>query len=228
MSSAWAHPATTPDEQGGHIHRRLDLLLAGTACVALSPVIGLIALAVRLDSRGAATYRGVRVGYRGRAFRMLKFRKMHDSAAGSPLTAADDTRFTRMGRILSRAKLDELPQLVNVLSGEMAIVGPRPEHPQFVRARLAEFAPALAVPPGITGLSQVAFRDEFVHLVAGAEEESYLESILPIKLRLDRWYAEHRSTALDMRIIWWTAAALLTRRTPRAAERIISRALEAD
>lgn len=225
MESPWSQATDTHERRGGHIHRSLDVVLAGTACVLLSPLIAVIALAVRLDSPGPATYAGVRVGYRGRTFRMLKFRKMHDGATGPALTAARDDRFTRVGRMLSRTKMDELPQLVNVLAGDMALVGPRPEHPDFVRAREGEFRPVLAVAPGITGLSQVAFRDEFAHLTVGDEEATYLESILPVKLRLDTWYAGNRSVVLDMRIAWWTLRALATRRTPPGAARVIARAL---
>jgi lipopolysaccharide/colanic/teichoic acid biosynthesis glycosyltransferase len=223
--STWPQGGRTRGTADGHMHRAVDVLLAGAASVALSPVIGLLALAVRADSRGPATYAGVRVGHHGRPFRMLKFRKMHHAAAGSPLTSADDARYTRIGRLLSRLKLDELPQLVNVLTGDMALVGPRPEHPDFVRARPHEFAQVLSVPPGITGLSQVVFRDEFAHLVPGDEEASYLEQVLPIKLRIDGWYAGHRSTALDLRILWWTAVALTSRRTPAGAQRLMETAL---
>ena len=142
---------------------------------------------------------------------MLKFRKMHDGARGPALTAANDERFTRMGRFLARTKLDEIPQLWNVLRGEMSLVGPRPEDPSFVRLQPGDFEPILRVKPGITGLSQLAFARESQILDAAEPTEHYLSRVLPQKLRIDRIYVERRSLSLDARILAWTAAALLLR-----------------
>jgi len=169
------------------------------------------AAAIRLDSRGPAFFRCARVGLRGREFEMLKFRKMHDGAQGPALTAANDDRFTRMGRFLARTKLDEVPQLWNVLRGEMSLVGPRPEDPSFVRLQPEDFEPILQVKPGITGLSQLAFARESQILDAADPSKHYLERLLPQKLRIDRIYVERRSFLLDARILGWTAVAVFLR-----------------
>src|SRR5947209_12082227 len=112
--------------------RLSDVVFSGLLLLVLLPALLLIALAIKLDSRGPVFYRVRRVGYRGRTFAMLKFRKLHHGAAGGPLTAAGDPRLTRVGRILTRTRLDELPQLWDVLRGRMSLVGPRPEDPGFV------------------------------------------------------------------------------------------------
>src|SRR5205823_1367512 len=118
------------------------------------------ALAIRLESRGSVLYRCRRVGQGGHEFSMLKFRKMQRDAAGGPLTAADDERFTRIGKLLAKTKLDEVPQLWNVLRGTMSLVGPRPEDPSFVSMLVSEYEQILRIKPGITGLSQLAFARE--------------------------------------------------------------------
>jgi lipopolysaccharide/colanic/teichoic acid biosynthesis glycosyltransferase len=167
------------------------------------PAFVAIALLIRLDSPGPSFFRCERVGYRGRPLRMLKFRKMSRDAAGAPLTAADDERFTRIGRWLARYKLDELPQLWHVLQGAMSLVGPRPESPEFTR-RYADsyYGEILTIKPGMVGLSQLAF----------ADESRLLEEILPQKIGLDRLYAARMSIGLDLRILYWTFVALVLRR----------------
>ena len=112
--------------------RLLDFVLATTILAVTLPTIVLVAIAIKLDSPGPVFYRARRVGYRGASLAMLKFRKMHADATGPALTADDDDRFTRVGRFLALTKLDELPQLWNVVRGEMSIIGPRPEDPSFV------------------------------------------------------------------------------------------------
>ena len=119
-----------------------------------------IALAIKLDSRGPVFYRVRRVGFRGNPLHMLKFRKMHDDAAGGPLTAGGDPRLTRVGAVLTRCRLDELPQLWDVFRGRMSVVGPRPEDPRFVDLHGDAYEHILSVRPGITGLSQLAFAEE--------------------------------------------------------------------
>jgi lipopolysaccharide/colanic/teichoic acid biosynthesis glycosyltransferase len=169
-------------------------------------------IAVKLDSRGPVFYRCRRAGLRGREFAMLKLRKMYDGARGPVLTAANDQRVTRVGRFLVRTKLDEIPQLWNVLKGEMSIVGPRPEDPSFVQRRRQEFEPVLVVRPGITGLSQLAFAREADILDPDNREADYETRILPQKLHIDRLYAERRSFAKDVEILYWTAATVLFRK----------------
>ena len=124
--------------------RLTDIIGAGLLLLVLSPLIVACVLAIKLETRGPVFYRARRVGRHGRELKMLKFRKMHVDAAGPALTAPDDDRFTRVGRILSATKLDELPQLLNVLKGEMSLVGPRPEDPSFVGFHQADYEQILS------------------------------------------------------------------------------------
>src|SRR3712207_3739205 len=142
------------------LKRSLDFTVAALLLTAALPVIALVAIIIKLDSRGPVFYRASRIGHRGLPLRMLKFRKMHHHATGPALTMADDHRFTRVGEWLARTKLDELPQLWNVVKGDMSLIGPRPEDPSFVAMHLEEFAELLRVRPGVTGLSQLAFAEE--------------------------------------------------------------------
>jgi lipopolysaccharide/colanic/teichoic acid biosynthesis glycosyltransferase len=186
------------------VKRGVDILGALLLLVLIAPVIVGIALWIKLNSHGPAFYRARRVGYRGREFRMLKFRKMRDGASGSPLTADNDERFTNVGRLLARSKLDEVPQLWNVLIGQMSLVGPRPEDSQFVALASDEYDEILRVKPGVTGLSQLAFRSETEIPVDGDRVEYYVSQLFPQKARMDMIYAAHRSTFMDLRIMWWT------------------------
>jgi lipopolysaccharide/colanic/teichoic acid biosynthesis glycosyltransferase len=178
-----------------------------------------VAIAIKLESRGPVFYRCRRVGSDCREFAMLKFRKMHDDATGPGLTVVNDPRFTRVGRFLAVSKLDELPQLWNVLKGEMSIVGPRPESPEFVALRPAVFATVLGqVRPGITGPSQLAFAREGELLARDDSHEYYVNHLLPAKLAIDTHYAEAHTMRLDLRLLWWTAAAVVLR-SPLAVNR---------
>jgi lipopolysaccharide/colanic/teichoic acid biosynthesis glycosyltransferase len=192
--------------------RLVDVTLALALAVVSLPVALLVAVAIKLDSPGPVFFRCRRVGRSGRPFGMLKFRKMHDGARGPGLTATEDSRFTRVGRVLARSKLDELPQLWNVLRGQMSLVGPRPEDPSFVATRPDDFAPILSVRPGITGLSQLAFANESAILDPDDRVRDYLDRILPQKMGLDCLYACRRTLAMDLRILFWTAVAVGLRR----------------
>ena len=192
--------------------RLLDLAIAILVGIASLPLIAVVAVAIKLDSPGPVFFRCRRVGHRGAPFGMLKFRKMIDGAGGPGLTAVGDDRLTRVGRVLARSKLDELPQLWNVLRGQMSLVGPRPEDPRFVETRPAAFAPVLAVKPGMTGLSQLAFANESAILDPDDRIGDYLRRILPQKMALDTLYARRRTVGQDVRILWWTAIAVLARR----------------
>jgi lipopolysaccharide/colanic/teichoic acid biosynthesis glycosyltransferase len=139
---------------------------------------------------------------------MLKFRKMVSGATGIALTAADDPRFTRVGAFLSRSKVDELPQVWNVLCGQMSLVGPRPEVPEFVQRRNAEYSDILTARPGVTGLSQLAFARESAILDPTDRVGHYERAILPQKLALDRMYVARHSLRGDLRILWWTFLAV--------------------
>lgn len=187
------------------------MVLAAAAVVIALPVFVMVAIAIVVESRGPVFYRAHRVGQHGREFRMLKFRKMHSDAAGPRLTQGDDERFTRVGRFLARSKLDELPQLVNVLSGKMALVGPRPEDPTYVALYPQAFEQILTVPPGITGLAQLDHIDESDELTGDDFEHHYCSVILPRKLETDCLYVENRSAMLDLRILAQTVGASLRR-----------------
>jgi len=193
-------------------NRLLDIAIATVALVVLSPLIALVAFAVKLESRGPVFFRCNRVGRGGRPLAMLKFRKMRNGASGSPLTAARDDRFTRIGRLIAETKFDEIPQLWNVLRGGMSLVGPRPEDPTFVGLHPEQYAEILRVRPGITGLSQLAFANEAEILAVDDRVNDYVGRILPQKMALDRLYVEGRSLSMDLRILAWTLAAIVLRR----------------
>jgi lipopolysaccharide/colanic/teichoic acid biosynthesis glycosyltransferase len=192
--------------------RLLDFVIATVLLALFLPLVAILSAAIKLDSRGPVFFRCRRVGYRGRELSMLKFRKMHVSASGAPLTLSDDARFTRIGRWLAKTKLDELPQIWNVIKGEMALVGPRPEAHEFVALREADYRLILSVRPGMTGLCQLAFTKESEILDPGDRIGFYVARLLPQKVALDQLYAEHRSLLMDLRILIWTAVAVLSRR----------------
>jgi len=206
--------------------RLLDVAISGALLLVLLPVIIVVAAAVKLTSRGPVFFRCARVGLLGGELRMLKFRKMRDGAAGPALTSKDDARFTRVGRLLGVSKLDEVPQLWNVLKGEMSLVGPRPEDAGFVAARADEYRHILTVKPGITGLCQLAFAKENEILETEGTVEAYVGRLLPKKMQLDLLYVDRRSMRLDLRILTWTAVAVLFRRdvaVDRASARLSRR-----
>lgn len=188
--------------------RLLDIAVALIALVAVAPFLLLLAILIRADSSGPALYRSRRVGRGGAEFDMFKFRKMHHRAGGPPLTSSSDPRFTRWGAFLARTKLDELPQLLNVLRGQMSLVGPRPEDREFVSLYPEEFAEILAVRPGLSGLSQLAFAQERRSLDVADPTHLYTTCVLPEKLRIDRLYVEHASLRLNLRIMAWTLPAI--------------------
>lgn len=195
--------------------RLLDILISLLGLAICSPPLLAIAVWIKLDSPGPVFYQGTRVGKGGRPFKMLKFRSMVVNAdrIGGPSTAGDDPRLTRAGRFLRRYKLDELPQLINVLRGDMSLVGPRPEVPQYVAMYSPEEQAILSVRPGITDWASLWNSDEGSWL-AGAQdpERVYLEVIRPTKLRLQLKYVRERSFAVDLRILWATLITLVSRR----------------
>jgi len=196
----------------GALIRAADIFVSALLLVLLSPLVLIAAIVIRLDSPGPAFFRVNRVGFRDKPLRMLKFRKMHDGASGSNLTMDDDHRFTRVGANLSKLKIDEIPQLWNVLRGEMSLVGPRPEDRLFVEMHRDVYRTILSVRPGITGLSQIAFAEESRILDDDNPVDHYVERILPQKVLLDEMYAENRSLWLNFRILFWTTAAVIMRR----------------
>ncbi len=184
------------------LKRAIDVLGSAFVLLTLAPFMGALALWVKRDSPGPAIYSQERVGRSGRVFKIYKFRSMVvDAEAQGPrwCSGRDDPRTTRVGAFLRRTHLDELPQLWNVLKGEMSLVGPRPERPCFVQelqVSVPGYDERHLVRPGLTGLAQVHYR--------------YDASITDVKrkLRFDRLYVERMCLALDVRILWWTAAFL--------------------
>jgi lipopolysaccharide/colanic/teichoic acid biosynthesis glycosyltransferase len=190
--------------------RLFDLLLAAVALLLLSPLLLLVALLVRLDSPGPVLFRQQRVGRHGVPFRIHKFRTMVHGAAGLSLTVGADPRITRAGAFLRRTRLDELPQLIDVLQGTMSLVGPRPELPRYVAQYPAELRErVLALRPGITDPSSLAFIDEAELLARAADpEREYVQVILPAKLKRAAEYAERASLASDLGVLWATLRRL--------------------
>jgi lipopolysaccharide/colanic/teichoic acid biosynthesis glycosyltransferase len=204
------------------VKRAIDVTVAALALLVLAPLLLLIALLIVVDSRGPVFYRAERAGFRGRSLRMLKFRKMRTDARGGALTVAGDARLTRLGGWLVRTKLDELPQLWHVLRGEMSLVGPRPESPEYVQRHAAAYDVILHVRPGLTGLTQLAFAREGAILDPGDPQTHYLRRLLPQKVALDRMYATHPSTRRDLSILAATFVTLVLRR-PIAVDRATGR-----
>jgi lipopolysaccharide/colanic/teichoic acid biosynthesis glycosyltransferase len=193
--------------------RGMDIFTAFVSLVLLSPLFVLVALLIKRDSPGPVFYHGRRVGRNGREFAILKFRTMKEcpeSYQGPRVTAQDDPRVTRFGRRLRKTKINELPQLWNVLKGEMSLVGPRPEDPEIVAAWTEQARrEVLSIRPGITSPASVVYRDEELLLSNGNLMQTYLQSVLPSKLRLDQLYVRHRSFWLDLDILFWTFLVLL-------------------
>ncbi len=196
--------------------RLFDLCCAAAGLVLLVPVLAAVALWVVWDSPGPAFFRQQRVGRAGRLFHIVKFRTMHPRAetAGPPLTVGADGRITRAGHWLRRTKIDELPQLFNVLLGQMSLVGPRPEVPRYVARYPDDLRTlVLSVRPGITDRASIEFRDESTLLGQSSDpERTYVEQILPIKLRYGADYARSHTLRGDLAIILRTLAALWTDR----------------
>jgi len=197
------------------LKRSFDVLAAGAALVCLSPVLLAVAFAIRLGSPGPIFYRGRRVGQGGRPFGMWKFRTMVVNAdvIGGPSTSDTDPRLTRIGVFLRKRKLDELPQLYNVLLGDMSLVGPRPEVPQYVDMYSEEERQILTVRPGITDFATLWNSDEGALLADSQDpERTYLEEIRPTKMRLQLEYVRRRSFATDLGILYETLLTVVGRR----------------
>lgn len=200
---------------GGMAKRAVDIILSALGVVCAAPLMLVIALAIKYDTRGPVIFRQERVGIHGRIFRIHKFRTMYAGRAngGSGLTIGDDARITRVGRVLRRSKFDELPQLFDVLSGRMSLVGPRPELPRYV----ALYPPSvrekvLAMRPGITDPAALDFADESELLGRAADpEREYVEVILPRKLQASLQYAQRATVTSDLGVISRTLHTLLWR-----------------
>jgi lipopolysaccharide/colanic/teichoic acid biosynthesis glycosyltransferase len=191
--------------------RLFDLAAATLGIILLSPLFLLLALLIKLDDRGPVFFRQVRVGYRGKPFRIWKFRSMvvNASKLGGALTVGRDPRITRVGYWLRKFKLDELPQLFNVFLGEMSFVGPRPEVAKYVALYTPEQRGVLELMPGITDLASIKYRNENEVLAKSPDpERTYIEEVMPEKIRINLEYARQASIGSDLMVILQTLVRL--------------------
>lgn len=195
--------------------RLFDLVMSSLLILALSPAWGLTALLIKATSRGPAVFRAVRVGKDGHHFTLYKFRSMtvSGSQVGMRITVGDDPRVTRIGKVLRRSKFDETLQLINVVKGEMSLVGPRPEDPAYVEFYTPAQRKILAVRPGMVSPASLMFKDE-EHLLASSDqpELTYVEEVLGKKLEIDLQYVACQSLATDLRVLRDTLTQLIIRR----------------
>ena len=191
-----------------HFFKRLiDILFSFFGLIILSPFLLIFAIIIKCDSKGHVLFKQVRVGRRGKLFKIWKFRTMVENAEakGLQISSSDDVRITRSGKWLRRTKIDELPQLFNVLFGQMSLVGPRPEVPKYVEMYTEEQKKVLSVRPGITDLASIEYRHEN-DIMAQAEdkEATYINEIMPAKLELNKKYIEKITFFRDIKLIFKT------------------------
>jgi lipopolysaccharide/colanic/teichoic acid biosynthesis glycosyltransferase len=201
--------------------RLFDIITSFTGLLLFSPVLLIAALLIKCGDRGPVFYRGLRIGMNGKPFRMYKFRTMVPGAdkIGGPSTSDDDSRITRAGRILRKLKLDELPQLFNVLAGHMSVVGPRPEVPFYVDMFTEQEKTILSVRPGITDYASIWNPDEGAVLKGSEDPEKvYMELIRPKKIALQLKYVRERSFFIDIKIIVQTFLTIVSRKKKALAE----------
>lgn len=197
--------------------RALDVVASLVGLVLLLPLFVLAALAIKLDSRGPVFFKQERIGKDFRPFYIYKFRSMRQDAPqlGGPITVGEDLRITRVGRFLRKAKIDELPQLLNVLKGEMSLVGPRPEVRKYVELFRRDYEKILTIRPGITDLASLKYRDEAAILAQSANpEDEYVRRVLPEKIKLANEYRERSSLLFDITLIFKTLLKLFEHKTP--------------
>ncbi|MEZ0227794.1 MAG: sugar transferase [Planctomycetota bacterium] len=211
----------TPAERRGGIPRPVEVALSLVALAALSPILLLCALGVRLSSRGPILFRQERVGLLGRPFTLYKFRSMRVAAPGPQVTASGDARVTLAGRLLRSTKLDETPELWNVVKGDMSLVGPRPEVPRYVDPASPRWQEVLSTRPGLTDPVTLSLRNEETLLasITGDREEFYARVLLPYKLDGYVRYIRARTAASDVRVILATILAVLSPGRARAPTR---------
>ncbi|MEZ6124907.1 MAG: sugar transferase [Planctomycetaceae bacterium] len=195
------------------LRRWIDGLVAGCALVAASPVIAAAAVAVKLSSPGPAFFMAPRVGQGGDLFLMYKLRTMHcRSSPGSSITSAVDPRVFAVGRLLRKLKIDELPQLLNIVKGQMAIVGPRPEAPDIVEKHYTEdYHRSLDVPPGLTSPGSIYYYTDGERLLETTQldaEQAYFQQLLPAKMQIDLDYLQRATLWSDLGVVLQTAAVL--------------------
>ena len=188
------------------VKRIFDLLASTIGLIILSPLFLLISIAIKLESKGKIFYQQKRVGLNGKEFKLIKFRSMYENSDKKGLlTIGNDNRITKVGKFLRKYKLDELPQLINVIKGEMSIVGPRPEVKKYVEQYTEEQKKVLSVKPGITEFASIEYRNENELLAKSKNpEKTYIEKIMPKKLDLNLKYVRERGMITDLKIIFLT------------------------
>lgn len=193
--------------------RVLDVAGAGIGLILLSPLLLALATAIKAASRGPALFRPIRIGRNYRPFTLYKFRSMSDGAhrLGPAITSAEDPRVTPLGGRLRRLKLDELPQLINVLKGEMSLVGPRPEDPAYVVRYSREQLAILDVRPGMTSPASLHYKAEEAHLTGEDWEDHYIHEVMPAKLAIDWEYLGRRTPWSDVWVVAKTITSLIDR-----------------
>lgn len=194
------------------VKRLFDIIASGLGLVVLAIPMLIISLVIKLDSEGEVLFKQERVGLNGVPFKIFKFRTMVADAPskGREITVGADSRITKVGNILRKAKLDELPQLINVFLGDMSLVGPRPEVPGYVAMYTPEQRSVLKVRPGITDLASIEYRDESKVLAEASDpEKTYIDEIMPHKLKLNMEYIENLGLFYDIGLIFRTFLAIL-------------------
>lgn len=194
--------------------RLVDIIVSFFGLLICSPILLILSLLVVVDSRGGVFFRGVRVGLDGKDFKIFKFRSMLPDCEGKGKwnVGDNDNRITRVGHFLRKSKLDELPQLINVLIGDMSLVGPRPELRYYVDMYTEEDMPILKIKPGITDWASITNFEQFKGFTTAADpDEYYVHYVRPLKLKLQRYYAEHHSLYDDFRCIVWTIYKVIAR-----------------
>ena len=190
--------------------RAFDILCSFLGLTVLSPVLLVVSVLVAVTSPGGVFFRQERIGKDGKPFRIFKFRSMRKDNAGLKITTGNDSRITPVGRFLRKSKIDELPQLINVLVGDMSFVGPRPEVADYVNLYPPYQRQVLLVRPGITGLASIRFRNENDLLTASDDpNRTYVEQIMPRKIDLDLEYIPHASVFYDIKLIFQTFAVVI-------------------
>lgn len=197
------------------VKRAFDVVVAGIMLAVLIIPMGIIALAIRLDSPGPVFFRQARVTQYGRIFRIYKFRTMVDNASklGAAVTVDNDSRITKVGAFLRKYRMDEFPQLFNILAGDMTLVGTRPEVPKYVKKYTKEMYATLLLPAGLTSRTSIAYKDEDKLLGKAVDEEStdniYINEVLPAKMRYNLESMKHFGVQADASVLWDTFTSVV-------------------
>ena len=197
------------------VKRAFDVVVAGIMLAVLIIPMGIIAIAIRLDSQGPVFFRQARVTQYGKIFRIYKFRTMVDNASklGAAVTVDNDSRITKVGAFLRKYRMDEFPQLFNILAGDMTLVGTRPEVPKYVKKYTKEMYATLLLPAGLTSRTSIAYKDEDKLLGEAVDEEStdniYINEVLPAKMRYNLESMKHFGVQADASVLWDTFTSVV-------------------